>query len=164
VACAPNGAICHISPVFVGSLSDIEVIKRSSLLEALSDKPGIAIIADRGFTIKDMLEELNVKLNIPPFLNDRQQLPAAEVDSGRKITALHIHVERAIGRIKTFHILKDDIPISMARLCNQIVHVCAFLSNFQPGLVPLDQLGENDVDEYFSKISNCESESENEVD
>ena len=154
MACAPNGAICHISPVFVGSLSDIEVIKRSSLLEALSDKPGIVIIADRGFTIKDILEELNIELKIPPFLNDRQQLPAAEVDSGQKIAALRIHVERAIGKINTFHILKDDIPISMTMLCNQIVHVCAFLSNFQPGLVSLYQLGENDVDENFNKMSN----------
>jgi len=164
VACTPNGAICFISPVFVGSISDVELTKQSGLLEALTDKPGIAIMADRGFTIKDMLEQLNIELNIPPFLNDRQQLPAKEVDSGRKIAALRIHVERAIGRIKTFNILKETIPITLARLSNQIVYVCAFLSNFQPALVPSDQLDENDVDEYFHKLSDHESESESDLD
>jgi len=85
-----NGAICFIS---VGSISDVELTKQSGLLEALTDKPGIAIMADRGFTIKDMLEQPNIQLNIPPFLNDRQQLPAKEVDNGWKIAALRIHVE-----------------------------------------------------------------------
>ena len=46
-----------------------------------------------------MLEQLNIELNIPPFLNDRQQLPTTEVDSGWKIAALRIHIERAIGRV-----------------------------------------------------------------
>ena len=133
-------------PVFVGSISDVELTKRSGLLETLTDKSDIAIMADRGFTVRDRLEKLDVELNIPLFLH---RPPATEVDSGRKIAALHIHVERAKGRIKTFNILRETIPISMAQLCNQIVHVCAFLSNFQPALVPSDQLDENDVDEYF---------------
>ena len=80
-------------------------------------------MADRGFTIKDMLKELNIDLNIPPFLEGRHQLPAAEVEQGRKIASLQIHVERAIGRLKTFSILKQTISISMARLLNQIVFV-----------------------------------------
>jgi len=76
---------CFISPVFVGSIFNVELTKQSGLLEAVTDKPGIAIMADRGFTIKDMLVQLNIELNIPPFLNNRQQLPADEVDSGRRI-------------------------------------------------------------------------------
>jgi len=47
VACTPNGAISFISPVFVGSISDVELKKQSGLLEALSNKPGIAIRANR---------------------------------------------------------------------------------------------------------------------
>ena len=54
VACTPNGAICFISPVYVGSISDVELTSVSGLLTALEDKPGISIMADRGFTIKDM--------------------------------------------------------------------------------------------------------------
>ena len=35
--------------------------------------------------------------------------------------SLRIHVERAIGRMKTFAIFKDTLPLSIARLSNQIV-------------------------------------------
>ena len=163
VACTPNGAICFISPVFVGSISDVELTKLSGFLEVIEDKPGIAIMADRGFTIKDMLDKLQIELNIPPFLNERKQLPSDEVDQGRKTAALHIHVERAISRIKTYNILKGTIPISLASLTNQIVYVCAILTNFQPALVPLPTAAgtsESDVDDYFNCLSHDESDSD----
>lgn len=63
-----------------------------------------------------MLETLGIDLNIPPFLDGRQQLPYEEIEAGRTIASLRIHVERAIGRIKTYKILKSTIPLSMARL------------------------------------------------
>ena len=71
-------------------------------------------MADRGFTIKDLLKQLKIDLNIPPFLEGKQQLSPQEIESGRKIASLWIHVERAIGRIKLFSILKGTIPLSMA--------------------------------------------------
>ena len=127
VACTPNGAICFISPVYVGSISDVELTHVGGFLTALEDKPGVSIMADRGFTIKDMLKTLNIDLNIPPFLDGQQQLPPEEIESGR-IASLRIHVERAIGRIKVYSILKGTVPLSMARLTNQIIFVCAFLT------------------------------------
>ena len=48
---------------------------------------------------------------------------------------VNIHVERAIGR-KKFTILKGVFPINVARIANQIVCVCAWLTNFFPPLVP----------------------------
>ncbi|KAL5484203.1 hypothetical protein EMCRGX_G020662 [Ephydatia muelleri] len=136
IACTPNGAVSYVSPLYVGSISDVELTRISGFLTKLEDKPGISIMADRGFTVKDMLETLGIDLNIPPFLDGRQQLPYEEIEAGRKIASLRIHVERAIGRIKTYKILKSTIPLSMARLSNQIVCICAFLSNFHPALVP----------------------------
>ena len=50
-------------------------------------------MADRGFTIKDMLDKLQIELNIPPFCNERKELPSGEIDQGRKIAAVCIHVE-----------------------------------------------------------------------
>ena len=73
---APNGAISYISPVFVGSISDVQLTRESGI----DDKPGISIMADRGFTIQGML---NVDLNMPPFLEGRAQLPAKEIQEGR---------------------------------------------------------------------------------
>lgn len=79
VACTPNGAICYISPVFVGSISNVELTRVGGFLTTLQDKPGVSIMADKGFTIKDMLKELNIALNIPPFLDRKQQLPPEDV-------------------------------------------------------------------------------------
>ena len=56
IACILNGAIGFIFPVFVGSISDVELTRNSGFLTALRDKPGVSIMADRGFTIKDMLK------------------------------------------------------------------------------------------------------------
>ena len=124
VGCTPNGAICFISPLYAGSISDVQLTRVSGFLEKLQDEPGILIMADRGFTIRDMLNDLNIELNIPPFMEGRQQLSSRDVEEGRKIASLRIHVERAIGRIKTFEICRSTIPLSMTRICNQIVRVC----------------------------------------
>ena len=158
VACTPNGAISYISPVFVGSISDIELTRTSGFLTTLEGKPGISIMADRGFTIRDMLKELNIELNLPPFMEGRRQLPP-EVQEGRKIASLRIHVERAIGRLKNFTIFNEVVPLNLAQLIKQIVQVCAFLSNFQPALVPPPQgTPESDVEEYIEGLAESECE------
>ena len=76
-------------------------------------------MAGKGFTIRDLLHKINVDLNTPAFLNEKQ-FSAEDVDKSRKIAYVRIHVERAIGRIETFQILKGMIPISMARITNQL--------------------------------------------
>ena len=83
VACTPNGAICYISPVFVGSISDVELMCVGGFLTTLQDKPGVSIMADKRFTIKDMLKELNIELNIPPFL-EKETTVATGGGPGRK--------------------------------------------------------------------------------
>lgn len=159
IACTPNGCICFISPLYVGSISDVELTRVSGFLQELEGKDGISDMADRGFTIKDQLKKINVELNIPPFLDGRQQLPADEVKRGRQIASLRIHVERAIGRIKQFAILQGNFPLSMVRQVNQIVCVCAWLTNFHPALIPppLTSSENAEVEEYFNTL---ESESD----
>ena len=88
----------------MGSISDVELTRSSGFLNKLQDKPGISIMADRGFTIRDILKELNIELNIPPFMQGRQ-LPQEEIQEGRKKASLRIDVERVIRRIKTFNII-----------------------------------------------------------
>ena len=157
IACTPNGSICYISPLYVGSVSDVELTRVSGFIQKLEGKNGISIIADRGFTIKDQLMEIGVDLNIPPFLEGRPQVPSDEVRRGRQIASVRIHVERAIGRIKIFAILKGTFPLSMACLSNQVVCVCAWLSNFQPALVAAPtELSESDVDRYFPDLNDSD--------
>ena len=54
----------YVSPLYVGSISDVELTRICEFLTKLKDKPGISIIANRGFTVKDMLERLGIRLNI----------------------------------------------------------------------------------------------------
>ena len=77
------------------------------------------------------------------------QLPSEEVLRGRKIASLRIHVERVIGRIKNYSILKDTLSLSLSRIANQIVSVCAWFVNFQPVLIPPYAENEEDTDAYL---------------
>ena len=44
-------------------------------------------MADKGFTVKDVLQQMNIELNLPPFMEGRQQLPATEVQEGQRIAS-----------------------------------------------------------------------------
>ena len=76
IACTPKGAVSFVSPLYVGSISDVELTWVSGFLAKLNDKSGISIMADRGFTIKDMLHDAGAELNMPPFMEGRAQFPA----------------------------------------------------------------------------------------
>ncbi len=125
VACTPNGSISYISEAYLGSISDPALTNDCGFLSNLDGMAGMSIMADRGFTIRESLQQYQVELNLPPFME------------GRTIASLRIHVERAIGRMKLFKILKGVFPLKMYRLANQVVTVCALLTNFQAALVPV---------------------------
>ena len=126
VSITPSGAISFVSKLYGGSISDRELFLQSGLLDLL--EIGDSVMADRGFTIADVLDARGVTLNIPPTkVND--QLSASELITTRRIAALRIHVERAIGKIKNFKIL-DGIPNSMNGIVDQIFFVCCMLCNF----------------------------------
>ena len=108
----------------------------SGLIDKLKGKSNISVMADRRVTVHHQLKDIGVDLNIPPFKEGRGKLPASEVLEGRKIASLRIHIERVIGRIKNYTILKGTLPISLSRIANPIVYVCAWLVNFQTVLIP----------------------------
>ena len=86
-------------------------------------------MADTGFEIEEDLPP-DVFLNIPPFLGDQQQFSEEDEIKTRRIAKQRIHVERAIQRIKSFRILKHDLPISMAADLNKIWVICSYLTLF----------------------------------
>ena len=98
-------------------------------------EPGDSIMADRGFEIQDLLVLKKASLNIPPFMRCKDQLDPDEDDETRQIASVRIHVERAIESIKSFNILRQIIPNSMAEDINKIWKVCAILTNFKGPLV-----------------------------
>ena len=74
VGCTPNGALSFVSPLYVGSITDVELTRVSGYLESLQGKEGVSVMADRGFTISDQLSPLGITLNIPPFMEGQSQL------------------------------------------------------------------------------------------
>lgn len=82
VACTPNGAVNFVSDLYVGSISDVQLTKECSLIQMLDGKLNILVMADRGFTIRDQLNTIDVGLNMPPFMEGRARLPSEEVQRG----------------------------------------------------------------------------------
>ena len=131
IGITPSGAICFVSSLYSGSISDKELTRQSGLLPLL--EKGDSVMADKGFDISDLLLPLDVSLNIPPFLRGKPQLDEHELIETRRIASLRIHVERAIECIKNFHFF--DRQASLACVADQAFFVCAVITNFYPPLV-----------------------------
>lgn len=136
VGVSPHGVLTFVSELFTGCTSDRECVVRSGFLKLKFDA-GDAVMADKGFKIKDLLQSKQVMLNVPPFLM-HGQFTSEEVEETQEIAAIRIHVERKIKKIKGYHIFDRPIPISLVPLANQMWAVSAFLTNFQPPLLKED--------------------------
>ena len=82
--------------------------------------------------IEDDLILLGVHLNIPPFLCGKQQFSQQKLITTCRITSLRIHVERAMERIKNFHIFDRSLPLIVTDIVNCLFFVWCVLKNFQP--------------------------------
>ncbi|GFU82913.1 uncharacterized protein TNCV_4368151 [Trichonephila clavipes] len=61
----PSGAICFISDLHCGSISDKELFLRSKLMDLLV--PNDVVMADKGFLIEAELDQIGCKLKCPFF-------------------------------------------------------------------------------------------------
>ena len=143
----PNGGIMFVSQLFEGSIFDKQIVLRSGFLETVKQKVqcgeikvGDAIMADKGFDIGDDLAKVELKLNIPPFLRDKVGFEEDDVIKTQTIAGNHIHVERAIGKVRRFKLFHSVIPVSAFGSINQIWSVACFLSNFLNPVLPKDEI------------------------
>ena len=133
IGISPFGSVTFVSELWAGSISDVELIEKSGLLDLL--EAGDSVMADKGFTISDLLAQRGVSLNIPPFMQNGK-MSEGDVKLTRSIATLRIHVERAIERIKNFRIISGCIPNSIpAGTVSKIFTVCSLLTNMQSPLV-----------------------------
>ena len=65
VGITPSGYFSFLSEFWTGSTSDRRITQESGLVDLLEE--GDAVMADRGFNIRDILTKKKVYLNIPPF-------------------------------------------------------------------------------------------------
>lgn len=120
VGISPGGAITFVNQLYTGSISD----EKDS------------VMADKGFTIQDLLP-LGVSLNLPPFLGASAQMDAENVILTQEIASLRIHIERAINKIKNFHVWDRVVPLHQFGIVNQMWAVCAILCNAQPNIISI---------------------------
>ena len=117
---------------FPGSISDKNItVNKSGLLNPDLWEPGNELMADRGFTVERYLTPIRVELIIPSFLKGKSQFNEQEIVKSQQIANGRTHVERMIQRLKCYHIFHKAIPLTMIGSLNQIISVCAILSNFQ---------------------------------
>ena len=128
VGIASSGGITFVSELYDGSISDVEIVKWYFTERMWSDSD--SLMADRGFTIQNLLKPLGVSLNIPAFLQGREQLTMEEVTESQTIAAVRIHVERAIQRVKKFRQIRNEIPLVLHGSINQIWTISCLLCNF----------------------------------
>ena len=83
---SPKRFFTFIGQLYTGSISDREMVERSGFLN-LPFSNGDSVMADKGFTIEDILP-LGVSLNIPPFLGMSDQMSAEDVIATQEIASL----------------------------------------------------------------------------
>ncbi|XP_055067716.2 uncharacterized protein [Misgurnus anguillicaudatus] len=133
VCIAPCGLIMFISPAYGGRCSDKFITANSGFLEYL--RPGDEVMADRGFTINDLLYERKVKLVIPAFTKKGMQLSEEDTTNTRRIANVRVHVERVICRLKNFKVLSQTVPINLTPKIDKILRICAALCNLRSDII-----------------------------
>ena len=106
----PHGAVTCISALYTGCIFDVEITKFSGFLDLV--EPGDNVMANKGFTIRKLLAEKDVTINIPPFLSSKGYFTGKEIKDTEQITCLIIHVERMNKRIKENHLFDSAVPMS----------------------------------------------------
>ena len=133
VAIPPNGAILFVSDAYEGTISAKEIVRLSGFLDFLN--PGDVVTADRGFFIKELLNERHLKLITPPFLGSRHRFTPQEEALTKDIAKHRIHVERSIERKKNFEFFSELYHKSFSLFSHSVFFVIACLVNFQSPLV-----------------------------
>ena len=116
VRVTPNGQVSFPSDLWGGQVFDKQITKESRALDLFDN-----VMVDHGLDISKIVPD-GMTVNMPPFLAGQEQMTAAQV-------------ERAIGRIKTYHILDGTLPNTLSPYPTQIAVVCGLLTNFFPPLL-----------------------------
>ena len=90
-------------------------------------KPGV--LADKGTKVRPVCDSLGADYLTPSQLGKDGVLTYQEVTSNEEISKARGHVERVIGEIKRFQMLKG-IPVRLAYLVDEIVYFCAYSTLF----------------------------------
>ncbi|XP_028516208.1 uncharacterized protein LOC110243640 [Exaiptasia diaphana] len=128
IGITPSGIISFIPPLWTGCISDKEIVRNSGLIGLLDE--GDAVMADKGFLIRDILTFKKVHLISPAYCIGAR-LSSRGTTHTRRVASLRTHVERYILSLKHFRIISGVIPIVLKPILDRIEFLCAALSNLR---------------------------------
>ena len=133
VSITPQGSIGYVSELYGGRTSDRYIVTHSKFLNYIN--PQDQVLADRGFPVREHLLMKSAELVLPPAGKGASQMTSNQVRQTKKVANVRIHVERVIRRLKLFRFLSQTIPINMLKYANNILFVCAAITNMQGPIV-----------------------------
>lgn len=136
ISATPDGIINFIAKGFGGRTSDQTIVENCGYLDVL--KPGIVVMADRGFkNIDKLLVEKGCTLVRPPSVSAGVKLTKEQVLTTKRIASLRIHIERVIRRLRPFKFLKPHACIhsNLIALADYVIYIVCGLVNLQDALI-----------------------------
>ena len=127
IGVAPNGFVNFVSRLWGGRASDRHIFQQDGLLPRLH--PHMTVMADKGFTIEDLLPR-DIDLNVPPRIPSARPMTEKEFFVTTHIASARIVVEMKMEEIKNYRVLQGTLPLSEAHLAEQIVFLCTAWTNF----------------------------------
>ena len=134
IGITPAGSVMFLSSGWGGRVSDKQITIDSDFLEKLTT--GDCVLADRGFNIKEEVAAAGGVLKIPYYTKGKIQLPGGEVGTSRSLSHVRIHVERVIGRMKTFRFVQQTVPVTQVNILDECMTVICALVNLNKSVVP----------------------------
>lgn len=133
VAITPQGSICYVSELYGGRSSDRHIVRTSGFLDYIN--PGDQVLADRGFGVREELLMKQATLVLPPAGKGATQMTTKQTLDTKRVANVRIHVERVIRLLKTFRLLVNTIDNKTLRHANEMLFICAALTNLRGPIV-----------------------------
>ena len=130
VSITPNGFINFASKGFGGRASDRQIVERSGFMNEI--RRGEKVMADKGFNISDLLALKHADIVIPPGRRGAFQMPNKDVMKTKDIANRRIRVEQVIRRIKSFNMLKYEVPIKLLHVLDEVFIISCAICNMLP--------------------------------
>lgn len=127
VSVAPNSSIIYVSKAYMGRMSDKALTLDCGYLDKMPQYS--MLMADKGFNLDAECATRSITLSVPPGKRGQAQMSLDAIRKTKRIANLRILVEQVIRRLKTFRLLKYELPLNLVPCVDSIVTVCAALSN-----------------------------------
>ncbi|XP_047138635.1 uncharacterized protein LOC124814734 [Hydra vulgaris] len=129
ISVGPNEFITLISEAYTGRCSDKFITNNSDFLKTVPSHS--RIMSDKEFSIVNECSSSSIYFTVPPGRHGVSQMTPTYLIKTTEVAKLRILVEQVIRRFKTHRILSSEFLMTMLLHLNDILIVCAALSNLK---------------------------------